>query len=130
VFSVEGMWILGKLVPPYLFLVGFIYAYFHSLFYLFFAFILSSLLHNTIIALVVPLFYLMFAALFVQMDMELLSINYYTNVISNRVLTYIWIGTIQVYPELILSITVLLSIPIVLLLISIYGFEIIEISHS
>jgi ABC-type transport system involved in multi-copper enzyme maturation permease subunit len=129
-FSIQGIIVLNKVVPPGLFLVGFVFVYIYSLFYLSFAFVLTSLTRNTVTSLLLPFFYLNFASFFIQMDMGLLAINHYSNTITEVVLIFLWNGAIIMTTDVYLSIFVLLSIPLILLFISIYGFEVVEIRHN
>ena len=129
-FILQGIIILNMLLPIELLFVGFIFTYLYSLFYLSFSFILTSLTRSTIIALLVPFAYHNLSPMLISMDMKLLSINYYSDTISDRVLIYIWNGIISMNFEGALSIIVLIAIPCVLFIIAIFGFEVIEIRQE
>jgi len=62
--------------------------------------------------------------------MELIAITYYSTNISEMVLIYISNGVIIKNLNVILSIIVFLLVPLILLTISIFGFETIEIRHN
>lgn len=62
--------------------------------------------------------------------MKLLAISYYTDTITEVVLFYFWKGIINVNDSLVLSIIILSLLPLILFIISIYGFEVVEIRHN
>lgn len=130
VFSIQGLIILNIMVSPLIFLIGFTFTFFNSLFFLSFTFILTTLTRSNIISILLPFVYLTISALFVQWDMELLAITYYSTNISEMMLIYIWNGVIIKNINLFLSVIVFLLVPLILLTISIFGFETIEIRHS
>jgi len=130
VFSIQGIIVLNKVVPPGLFILGFVFTFVYSLFYLSFTFILTSLTRNTVVSLLIPFFYLNFTYSLILMDMKFLAISYYTDTITEVVLFYFWKGIINVNDGLVLSIMVLSLLPLILFFISIYGFEVVEIRHN
>lgn len=129
-FSVQGIIVLNKVVPPGLFILGFIFTFVYSLFFLSFTFILTSLTRNTVVSLLIPFFYLNFTYILILMDMKLLAISYYTDTVTEVVLFYFWKGIIDVNDGLVLSIIILSLLPLILFIISIYGFEVVEIRHN
>lgn len=130
-FAISGFILYERLVRIDVFMMGFSLISLQSMFYLSFAFILSSLLRKNIIALLIPLFYIMFELVFIQFDMELLSFIYYTNLFWESFSLYSFIGRIIINSatmhDFYIGIVVYISAPSILLLGSIYGINLIEI---
>ena len=131
VFSITGFILYERLVRIEVFMMGFTLITLLTIFYLSFAFILSSLLRNNIIALLIPLFYIMFEMFFINIDIELLSFKYYTTLFWESFSLYTIIGKIIInsatMQDFYIGIVVYISAPSILLLASIYGIKLIEI---
>jgi len=122
--------ILFHAVISFSFLItGYILVFAHLLFYVAFSFLLSSLTQNTFIAFLVPFFYISFSGIFITLDMELLSYNYYGDTLFSffgDILSpnnYI----INDFPLLLFSFIIYFGLPIILFIVTYYEFKRIDI---
>ena len=120
--------LVRKFISFHLLLIGFSYALLLMIFYTSFTFIISTLILNSSVSLLIPLLYWFFGFTLLQIDLELLAIDYYANDFWEFVYIYILSG--NMYAEryiLHIDFVVFIFVPIVLFLLSIRGFQLIEI---
>ncbi len=86
--------------------------------------IFSALNRNTIISFLIPLLYINVEPIFVSLEMELLSYSYYKENIYYSLERILFIGkSIIIDGNIILSLIVFFSAPIIIFLITFYGFK-------
>ena len=120
--------LVQKFISFHVLLIGFSYALLLMIFYTSFTFIISTLILNSNIALLIPLLYWFFGFILLNMDLELLALDYYANDFWEFIYIYILSG--NMYAErhfLHLDFVVFIFVPIALFLLSIRGFQLIEI---
>lgn len=133
-FSIITLITLGNFLIsfPVLFF-GFFYGFILLFFYLSFTFIFSSLTRSTVLALIIPIFYIFMSPMFATFDMKLLSFSYFIDKLYMLLETFIYTNNFNYLllntnlTDLILSLSVVIAIPIALFFISVYGFKTIEI---
>ncbi len=120
--------LVQKLISLNVLLIGFFYVLALMIFYTSFAFILSALLLNSNISLIIPIFYWFFDIILLNIDLEMLAIDYYANDFWEFIFTYILSGNFHAEGHILhIDFVVFIFVPIVLFLLSIRGFQLIEI---
>ncbi len=120
--------LVQKLISFNVLLIGFFYVLALMIFYTLFAFILSALLLNSNISLLIPIFYWFFDIILLNIDLEMLAIDYYANDFWEFIFTYIYSGSFRAEGHFLhIDFVVFIFVPIVLFLLSIRGFQLIEI---
>ncbi len=120
--------LVQKFISFNILLIGFFYVLVLMIFYTSFTFILSALLLNSNVSLLIPIFYWFFDVALLNIGLELLAIDYYANDFWEFVYIYILSGNL--YPErynLPLDFVIFIFVPLTLFLLSIRGFQLIEI---
>jgi len=120
--------LVQKFISFNVLMIGFFYVLVIMIFYTSFTFILSALLLNSNVSLLIPIFYWFFGVVLMNTGLELLAIDYYANDFWEFVVIYILSG--NMYAEryiLPLDFVVFILVPITLFLLSIRGFQLIEI---
>lgn len=117
-----------KFITFHVLLIGFFYVLVLMIFYMSFAFILSALLLNSNVSLLIPIFYWIFGVVLLNTDLELLAIDYYANDVWEFVYIYILSGNFYAERHILpIDFVVFIFVPIALFLLSIRGFQLIEI---
>lgn len=120
--------LVQKFISFHVLLIGFLYALVLMIFYTSFTFILSSLLLNSNISLLIPIIYWIFGVILLNTGLELLVIDYYANDVWEFVITYILSGKFRAEGHFLhLDFIAFIFVPIVLFVLSIRGFQLIEI---
>jgi len=120
--------LVQKFISFNVLLIGFFYVLALMIFYTSFTFIISTLILNSNIALLIPIFYWFFGIILLNIDLELLVIDYYANDLWGFVFTYIYSGNFYAKNHFLpLDFVVFIFVPIALFLLSIRGFQLIEI---
>jgi len=120
--------LVQKFISFNILLIGFFYVLVLMIFYTSFAFILSALLLNSNISLIIPIFYWFFGVVLLNTDLELLAIDYYANDLWEFVYIYILSGNMYAERHILpIDFVVFILVPIALFLLSIRGFQLIEI---
>jgi len=110
-------------------ITGYILVFTHLLFYVSFSFLLSSLTQNTFVAFLVPFFYISFNGIFITLDMELLSYNYYVNTLFSF-FTEVVISNNYIINDFLLmffSFIIYFGLPIILFIVTYFEFKRIDI---
>ncbi len=123
--------LMNRVVSINILLIGYGYSFIFLTFFLAFTFILSTLTKNTIIAVIIPILYINIEFLFIQYDMELLSYRYYSDVLANFIQNA-FLNTQYIIDsnKALSSLIIFLSVPLILFIISIYGFQQLDIRTS
>ena len=120
--------LVQKFISFNVLMIGFFYVLVIMIFYTSLTFILSTLLLNSNVSLLIPIFYWFFGVVLMNTGLELLAIDYYANDFWEFVVIYILSG--NMYAEryiLPIDFVIFIFVPIVLFLLSIRGFQLIEI---
>ena len=122
--------ILFHAVISFSFLItGYILVFAQLLFYVSFSFLLSSLTKNTFVAFLVPFFYIFFNGIFITLDMELLSYNYYGNTLFSFFRDLLGSNNYIVndFPLLLFSFIIYFGLSIILFIVTSFEFKKIDI---
>lgn len=85
--------------------------------------IFSALNRNTIISFLIPLLYINVEPIFESLEMELLSYSYYKNNIYSFFERILFDYPVHIYGDTILTFIVFFSAPVIIFLITFYGFK-------
>jgi ABC-type transport system involved in multi-copper enzyme maturation permease subunit len=120
--------LVQKFISFDLILIGFVFILMLMIFYTSFAFILSALTRNSIIALLIPLFYWFFIIVFLNTGLELLAIDFYAKDFWEFIALYLSSGKIYMDRFILpLDLIAFILVPTALFLLSIRGFQLIDI---
>lgn len=124
IFDIYLLIRVGTFVSVNMFLFGFFLNFLNVLFCLSFSLTLSALTKNTIISILVPFFYFYTGPqLFDIFDFELLSYTYHTAIVQNAISNFIESGVLNFGFEQLLSFILMISIPLVLIFVTIVIFN-------
>ena len=129
-FTIYGLFNFGMIAETRFYLAGFVIVFFDLIFYVALTLMCSALIRKSLIAFILPLFYIILQAgyFFESFDLDLLSFSYYKlkmfdlfkSIFYSHFESPVTIGTI-------FDLVIFFALPILLFLITIYSFKQIDI---
>ncbi len=131
-FGILSLLLLNITVSVNIIVMGFIFGFVHLSFMLAFAFMISTFSRNTVISLLLPILYLwIMEPIFYQLEMELLSFNFYSRIILDIIQNVFFDSHYIIDPNLVIfGPLMFFSLSTIIFLISIHGFQLQDIKTS
>ena len=129
-FTIYGLIKFGMIAEMRFYLAGFLVVLFNLMFYLSLTLMCSALIRKSLVAFILPLFYIFLQAgyIFKSYDLDLLSYSYYNLKIFNLFKNIVFSGIeSQMTLGTIFDLVIFFALPILLFLITIYSFKQIDI---
>lgn len=122
-FVIMTFIITNLYVSLHFLLTGFFFMFIDLMFIMSLTFIFTTLTRNTITSFIVPFLYITIEPFFEAFELELLSYSYYKMIVFNFLEYIITIERIMIRDNTIISLIAFFGLPILILLITFYGFK-------